>query len=351
MEDVALKAGVSRPLVSIVFRDQPGASDETRARVRAAAAEIGYRPDTRAQLLSRKQTRLIGVSFGVGHEFHAELVTELYAAAQHSGYELVLSGVTPHRREQRAAQDLLAFRCDAVILLGPSARLTDLAAIGRQTPTVVVARAGTAQGIEIVRTDDITGAELATRHLLELGHSRILHVDGGRAPGAAERRRGYQAAMRAAGLGRLVSIIPGGLTEAEGSRAADWVIDTRMRPEPVEGHASTGPARISDGDGATAAFVFNDQSAVGFLAIVRASGIDVPQQLSVVGYDDSRLARASWARLTTVGQDTEAIARAAVERAIARIAGEPAGKPVLIKPTLIERATTARPTAVPAAQR
>ena len=66
MEDVALRAGVSRPLVSIVFRDQPGASEETRARVRAAAAEIGYRPDTRAQLLSRKQTRLIGVNFGVG---------------------------------------------------------------------------------------------------------------------------------------------------------------------------------------------------------------------------------------------------------------------------------------------
>ena len=227
MEDVALRAGVSRPLVSIVFRDQPGASDQTRARVRAAAAEIGYRPDTRAQLLSRKQTRLIGVSFGVGHEFHADLVTELYAAAQDSAYELVLSGVTPGRREQSAAQDLLAFRCDAVILLGPSARLADLAAIGRQTPTVVVARAATAEGIDVVRTDDVTGAELATRHLVELGHSRIVHVYGGRAPGAAERRRGYQAAMRAAGLGRLASIIPGGLTEAEGSRAAGWLIDGR----------------------------------------------------------------------------------------------------------------------------
>ena len=65
----------------------------------------------------------------------------------------------------------------------------------------------------------------------------------------------------------------------------------------------------------TAAFVFNDQSAVGFLATVRASGIDVPRQLSVVGYDDSRLARASWARLTTIGQDTAAMARAAVQRA------------------------------------
>ena len=323
MEDVAHKAGVSRPLVSIVFRDQPGASEETRVRVRAAAAEIGYRPDTRAQLLSRKQTRLIGVSFGVGHEFHAELVTELYAAAQDSGYELVLSGVTPDRREQRAAQDLLAFRCDAVILLGPSARFADLAAIGRQTPTVVVARAAAAEGIDVVRTDDVRGAELATRHLLELGHSKILHVDGGRAPGAAERRRGYQAAMRAAGLEQLVRILPGGLTEADGSRAAGGL----------------------DRDSATAAFVFNDQSAVGFLATVRAAGMDVPRQLSVVGYDDSRLARASWARLTTIGQDTAAIARAAVARAIARITGEPTGKATLIRSTLIERATTAPPNA------
>jgi DNA-binding LacI/PurR family transcriptional regulator len=327
MEDVALRAGVSRALVSIVFRDQPGAGETTRARVRAAAAEIGYAPDTRAQLLSRRQTRLIGVSFGVGHEFHADLVTELYAAAQERGYELVLSGVTQDRREQRAAQDLLAFRCDAVILLGPSARLSDLTAIGRQAPTVVVARAVTAEEFDVVRTDDVTGAELATRHLIDLGHRRILHVDGGRAPGAAERRRGYQAAMRAAGLGQLTKIISGGLSEAKGSWAADGVIDGRDR------HS------------ATAAFVFNDQSAVGFLATVRASGINVPRQMSVVGYDDSRLARASWARLTTIGQDSAAIARAAVQRAIARIAGEPAGKPVLIQPTLIERATTAPPIA------
>ena len=78
-----------------------------------------------------------------------------------------------------------------------------------------------------------------------------------------------------------------------------------------------------------------------------ASGINIPRQASVVGYDDSRLARGTWAGLTTIGQDSAAIARAAVERAIARIGGEPAGKPVLIKPTLIERATTAQPTAGP----
>jgi DNA-binding LacI/PurR family transcriptional regulator len=131
--------------------------------------------------------------------------------------------------------------------------------------------------------------------------------------------------MRAGGLGRMASIIPGGLTEAEESRPAGWLIDRR------------------DPDSATAAVVFKDQSAVGFLATLRASGINVPRQVAVVGDDDSRLARATWARLTTIGQDSAAIARAAVERAIARIAGESASKPVLIKPTLIERATTAGP--------
>jgi DNA-binding LacI/PurR family transcriptional regulator len=323
MTDVAARAGVSRALVSIVFRDQPGAGDDTRARVRAAAEEIGYRPDTRARLLSRKQTRLIGVSFGVGHEFHAGLVTELYAVAQDYGYELALSGVTPARREQRAAQDLLSLRCDALILLGPTARSAELAGIGRQTPTVVLVRAASAEGVDVVRTDDVTGAKLATRHLLELGHTKIVHVDGGRAPGAAERRRGYQAVMRAAGLNHLIMIVPGGLTESEGSRAAGRLL---------AGH---------DQIPATAVTVFNDASAVGFLATVRAAGVDVPRQLSIVGYDDSRLARASWVRLTTIAQDTKAIARAAVERAVGRIGGQPPGSLVLIKPTLVERSTTA----------
>lgn len=325
MSDVADRAGVSRALVSIVFREQPGAAEGTRARVRAAAEELGYRPDTRARLLSRRQTRLIGVSFGVGHEFHADLVSELYAAAQDRGYELTLSGVTPARKEQHAAQDLLSFRCDAVILLGPVARPAQLAAIARQTPTVVVARAAAATGTDVVRTDDVTGARLAIRHLLELGHSRIVHVDGGRAPGAAERRRGYQSAMRSAGLGHLVTVIAGGLTEAEGSRAADRLLADR------------------DGWAATAVAVFNDASAIGFLETVRRAGVDVPRQLSVVGYDDSRLARAGWARLTTVCQDTGAIARTAVDRAVARIGGAPPGRPALIKPSLVVRSTTGPP--------
>ena len=101
MEDVAARAGVSRALVSIVFRGVPGASEETRARVLAAARELDYRPDTRASRLGRGRTRMLGVTFAVGHAFHGEVLTSLYAEADRAGYEVVLSGVTPDRPSPR----------------------------------------------------------------------------------------------------------------------------------------------------------------------------------------------------------------------------------------------------------
>ncbi len=170
MTDVAERAGVSRALVSIVFRDLPGASPATRDRVRRAAEEIGYRPDQRARLLSQRQTRLLGVTFGVGHEFHSDLISHLYDAGAAEGYALVLSGVTQHRTEAEAIHELQALRCDALILLGPTMQARDLDAIGRQTPTVTLARAVSAQ-VGVVRTDDVAGAGIATRHLIGLGHT------------------------------------------------------------------------------------------------------------------------------------------------------------------------------------
>jgi DNA-binding LacI/PurR family transcriptional regulator len=321
MEDVAERAGVSRALVSIVFRDLPGASATTRERVRAAAEEIGYRPDHRARLLSRRATRLLGVTFAVTHEFHSDLLTELYAAAAAEGYELVLSGVTAARGEAQAVQELLSLRCDGLILLGPAMKAADLAAVGGLAPMVVVARAVSA-GVDVVRTDDVAGARLATRHLLGLGHRRIVHVDGGRAPGAAERRRGYRQAMRAAGLEDLISIQPGGLSEEDGRDAAQQV------------HAVEEPSR------ATAAFVFNDQSAAGYLDTIRRAGIRVPAEHSVVGFDNSRVARSLSTQLTTIGQDIRRLSQSAVTRAVAHIQNSRPGEPVLIPPDLIIRHST-----------
>src|SRR5918997_2735792 len=109
MADVATRAGVSRALVSIVFGGAPGGGDATRDRVRRAADELGYRPDQRARLLGSSRSRTIGVVFGLQHEFHGELVEQLYAAADRSGYELALGAHAPSRPPALAIASLLAF--------------------------------------------------------------------------------------------------------------------------------------------------------------------------------------------------------------------------------------------------
>ena len=201
LADVAARAGVSTALVSIVMREAPGASAATRERVLAIADELGYRPDSRARLLRRSRSRLLGVVFGVQHAFHGDLVDGLYAAADRVGYELALSAVTPGRDEERAVGSLLQDRCEALVLLGPQAPAAYLAILAARLPVVVVARAVRHRAVDVVRTDDAAGLEQAVDHLVELGHRRIAHVDGGRAPGAAERRRGYTDALHRHDLG------------------------------------------------------------------------------------------------------------------------------------------------------
>jgi DNA-binding LacI/PurR family transcriptional regulator len=320
MEDVAALAGVSRALVSIVYRDAPGASDATRARVLAAGAELGYRPDHRARLLGRTRTRLLGVTFDVQASFQGDLVEALYTAAESAGYDLALSAVAPTRSESRAVQSLLDYRCEALILLGPTLKPSALAALAESQPTVVVARKVRAPGIDVVRTDDTTGSRLAVEHLLALGHTNIAHIDGGKAAGTPERRTGYRNTMRAAGLTPL--IVPGGPTEDDGARAAKIFLDDALR--------------------ATAVTVFNDRSAVGFLDIIRQSR-RVPDDLSVIGYDNTTVAALSHINLTTVAQDTTRLATHATTTALTRLAGTPTISDQTIPPTLIPRTTTGPP--------
>jgi DNA-binding LacI/PurR family transcriptional regulator len=325
LADVAARAGVSVPLVSIVMRDAPGASAATRERVRRAAEELGYRPDLRARLLRRSRSRLIGVVFGVQHPFHGDLVSGLYTASDPAGYELALSAVTPGRDERRAVASLLQDRCEALILLGPQLPTSDLAELAARMPVVVVARAVRSRAVDVVRTDDAAGLHLAVDHLVELGHTRIAHVDGGRAPGAAERRRGYREALRGHRLDAEERVLPGGLTEDEGAAAARTLLAAAPRP--------------------TAITVFNDRCATGVLDVLRRGGLSVPRDLSVVGFDDSSLARLSHVALTTVAQDTDRLTALAVARATARLEDTaPASeREQVVPPHLVVRATTAPP--------
>ena len=270
----------------------------------------------------RRRTRLLGVSYAVRHPFHGELVEALYAAADRHGYDVELSAVAPTRDESRAIRTLLDHRCDGLILLGPDQRPRVLAELATAVPTIVVARKVTAAGVDVVRGDDTDGLRQAVEHLVALGHRRIVHVDGGRAPGAAERRVGYKTAMRRAGLGEQIWVVGGGLTEDAGADAARRILREAPRT--------------------TAVAVFDDRCAIGLLVTMRRAGRDVPGELSVVGYDDSVLARLGHVGLTTIGLDAARLAELAVGRAVARLEGEArVDDELVVAPDLVVRSTTA----------
>ncbi len=322
LEDVAERAGVSRALVSIVMRDVAGASEQTRARVRRAADDIGYRPDPRARRLRQHRTRLIGVTFTAGQEFHADLVDGVYVAADELGYDVVLSGVTQHRDEPRALRTLIDDRCEGLVLIGPEMPTRELTDLAARVPVVVVARR--VGGVDAVRSDDVAGAVMGMDHLVGLGHRRIVYLDGGRAPGAAERRRGYRRAIRAAELPELTRA--GGLTEREGAAAAAAMLESKTLPSAV--------------------FAFNDRCAVGTMDVLIRAGVAVPQRVSVLGFDDSPLAGLAHIDLTTIRQDSAGLARAAVLRLVTRlddVSVDGGAMDITREPTLVVRGSTAPP--------
>ncbi len=320
LEDVAERAGVSRALVSIVMRDVPGASEATRARVRQAADELGYRPDRRARMLRSQRTRLLGVVFTAGQEFHAGLVDGVYLAAEARGYDVLLSCVTPHRDEKRAVRTLLDDHCEALVLIGTGLSGAALTELDAQLPTVAVARR--VRGVDSVRSDDAAGAALAVDYLADLGHCAVVHVDGARGPGSTERRRGFL--ETAAGRGVAATVLPGGLTEREGAAAATRLLQSGPLP--------------------TAVFAFNDRSALGVLDVLIRAGVRVPDDVSVVGFDDSPLAGLAHVNLTTVGQNSARLAELAAARAVERLDGSVAGHvDEVCQPQLVIRGSTAPP--------
>jgi DNA-binding LacI/PurR family transcriptional regulator len=320
LADVAAEAGVSVALVSIVMRDAPGASAATRERVLEVARRLDYQPDSRARLLRSGHSRLLGVVFGVQHPFHADMLTGLYAAAEKVGYELTLSAMTPGRDERTAIGSLLQDRCAALVLLGPQLPAAELGALADRMPVVSMMRGVRHRDVDVIRTDDVRGEHLAVDHLVELGHSRIAHVDGGRRMiASADRRQGYRDAMGRHGLEAYTRVVSGGFLEEDGAKAARELLE----------------------DPPTAVTTFNDMSATGVLDVLLRNGLSVPGDISVVGYDDSSFSRLAHIDLTTVAQDIETMTTLAVARAVERIEGAPVvHREVVIPPRLVVRGTT-----------
>ncbi|MER6138432.1 LacI family DNA-binding transcriptional regulator [Streptomyces sp. NPDC001815] len=324
LEDVAARVGLSTASVSLVLRGVSGPSERTRQRVLKAAADLGYQVDRTASLLASRRTRLLGVMVDVHRPFHAELVEHLHTAAEAVGYDLVLSTQTRTRDEHTAVETLLAFRSEAMILLGPTVPADTLAALDRKSPVIAVGRRIADAALDVVRTADDDGVGQIVDHLVGLGHRAITYVDGGKGVIATDRRRGYRTAMRHHGLDAHIRVLHGDHTEAAGERAARKLLEGDALP--------------------TAVVTYNDQSAIGVLAALARAVVAVPGQVSVAGYDDDTLSRLSCFNLTTVSQNAEEQARHAVAAAVERLDhGRTEPREVVLPPHLVIRGTTAEP--------
>lgn len=321
--DVAARAGVSKSLVSMVMRDDPGVSGPRRAAVLAAAADLGYRPNRAAAILAGTRTRTIGVVIDdFRNPWYVPMLDGIRNALEPHGLRLTLADTTANAHLPSSPfDDLVSLRVDGVVLAAESSPDLEVPA---DTPVVVAGvRALAPAGVDVVASDEAAGARLATDHLVALGHRSIAHLSG-TGGSAAARRAATVARMVASGIAPVV-VGDGATSEQAGYRAARTA--------------------LTDHPGLTAVFAANDVMAMGAMAAARAMGLRVPQDLSVVGHDETPFAGSGLVDLTTVDPHNAEVGRLAAERLVALIGSgaRPTPDTTLVPPTLVVRGTTAPP--------
>ncbi|MFJ9558639.1 LacI family DNA-binding transcriptional regulator [Streptomyces fuscichromogenes] len=315
MQDVADHLGVSRQLVSLVMRGVPGPSAESRDRILAAASELGYRPHASARLLRQNRTRLIGAVFGMRNPFQVHFVERLFVRAAERGFGLALGPVTVERPTDVVVAELMEERVEALVAFNPAPDSAALAEACDRVPVVWLGEWMQRPEVDNVHVDEVTGLRLAIEHLVGLGHRDIVYAGGLGGRVGQDRADAYRAAMTEAGLSDHIEVLSVGFMEEDGATAARETVARDRRP--------------------TAVVCCGDQCAAGVMAVYARSGVRVPEDVSVVGFDDSYLSSLSYHRLTTVRQDVEATVEATLDAVLERIEGDDGPRRVVATPTTL----------------
>uniref|UniRef100_A0A942SYT9 LacI family DNA-binding transcriptional regulator n=1 Tax=Neobacillus citreus TaxID=2833578 RepID=A0A942SYT9_9BACI len=320
--DVAARAGVSKSLVSLVLQRSPRVSEQRRAAVLRAIQELDYRPSTAAVSLAGTRSRTIGVVLDdFRNQWFVDLLTGLRESLQDQGHRLVVADRFLNTGlDASPVEGFLSMRVEGLVIAGEPD--TDLA-IPASTPLVIAGGRVTIPRADTVANDDRTGGAIAATHLLELGHRRIGFI-GARSAASAERRTGLEARVASASPAASVSVavVTGEPTEEAGSVAVRSLLDEH--PD------------------VTAVFAANDVMALGAMSALADRGLRVPEDVSVIGYDDTPIAATRYVGLTSIDDRSVDIGRGAGARLLARIADPdlPATE-VLVEPRLVARRTTA----------
>lgn len=319
--DVAREAGVAASTVSRALARPGRVNAATAQRVRDAAERLGYRLDAGLRAPAPlRGTRLLGVVVAdITNPLFAQVVRGAEQAAAELGYTLLISDAQESEERERAALDRLLGSVEGILLTSPRMSETGIRAVAKQRPTVVLNRI--VRGLPSVLTDSARGTRRAAEHLGSLGHERITYLAGPVASWAdgARWRSLREAALELELRARRVG--PVSPTVAGGEQAARlWA----QRPT-------------------SAVLAYNDLVAVGFVRGVRAMGLRVPGNVSVVGFDNTDLAALVHPALTTVASPRQALGATAVRNLIAVINGAvPMAEPLLLPVRLVVRDTTAR---------
>lgn len=322
---VAERAGVSPSTVSRILNGTAVVSDEKRAAVDQAIAKLGFVPNPVARGLAGGRTLSVGVvSQAIDSPFYGAALRGIEMELDAAGYSpLFMSGHWHADEEARCIDVLRARRVDGLIIL--TGRLTDsaLRSVARSLPVVVTGRSLRAGNLLSMDLDNREGARQATQHLIDLGHRRIAFVGGDpEHPDAIERERGYRAALEAAGL-RFdpALVVPGNFTEHSGLLAAERLLDRRVR--------------------FSALFAANDQMAFGAALGLHRRGKRVPDDVSLVGFDDVAGALYMLPPLTTVHNPVQEIGQLAARAMLGLLAGERPAIEVPVPRLIIRESTRA----------
>lgn len=334
LEEVARRAQVSTATVSRALSGRGRLSDATRARVRAAAAELGYVVSATASSLATGRTRSIGVLVPlVDRWFFANVLDGIASRLAPHGYDITLYNVTDDaaQRRQLFQTSLRRGRVDAVIALSLEFDAGELGVL-EQLGLPLVGLGTPNPRLSSLRVDDEAVARLATAHLLELGHRDIAHIgrsrDGGDPDIPTMRRRGFEAAMAGAGVvpARFVAT---DFTIEDGHRAIGELLRTTADGEPVDRRAPT------------AVFAASDELAFGAMFAARDAGLSVPGDISIVGVDGHELS--GFFGLTTVEQFPHAQGERAADAALAALGEDVAPPDPALPFELVIRSSTAPP--------
>ena len=323
IHDVASDAGVSFSAVSKVLRNAYGVSDSLREKVTQSIQKLGYTPSFSARGISGGRTFVIGVVFpDMRNPFFADILAGISAALERTTYQMV-QGIIAHSSEAALVRSMVDMHLDGIIIVGSITAAEVLSELGAKTPLVLIGHhVPQVTSFDSVNNDDFESGRLVVSHLIEQGYRSISMVSLDTRNGSVIERReqGYMEAMRSAGLGKRIQVVR---------------VRENLRDIQVAASALCPPR-----GGSEAIFCWTDYVALEVLSVASLTGLAVPQELGVVGHDNTMYGAFDQNALTTVDQSGEQLGLQAARLLVERIEGRQKAEHFLVHPRLVARRST-----------